>query len=102
MPLHFQHECVVCTFLGVLYVGCRCAKCQEWKVLGRDWGQLEAVRNVLWVNVKGDRPQIILYALGKLPGWGLPTQKEMKKIAQKSRVLGLGLPHLPEQQQQDY
>jgi hypothetical protein len=33
--------------------------------------------------------------------WGLPTQKEMKKIAQKSRVLGLGLPHLPEQQQ-DY
>ncbi len=33
--------------------------------------------------------------------WGLPTQKEMKKTAQKSRVLGLGLPHLPEQQQ-DY
>ncbi len=68
MPLHLQHESVVRTFLGVLYVGCRWAKCQEWKVLGRDWGQLEAVGNVLWVNVKHARPQIILYALGKLPG----------------------------------
>jgi hypothetical protein len=73
--------------------------------MGKFWGgiggNLEAVGNVLWVNVKDGRPQIILYLR-----WGSylgpsNAKRNEKKTALKSSVLGLGLPHLPEQQQ-DY
>jgi hypothetical protein len=68
---------------------------------GRDWGELEAVGNILWVNRQICPSQNYFLYVGEVT-WGLPTQKEMKKnCPKKSRVLGLGLPHLPEQHQ-DY
>lgn len=58
----WQHECVVCTFLGVLYVGCRCAKCQKWKLLGGGiGGSLKRSETFYGLNVKGVRPQIIFF-----------------------------------------
>jgi hypothetical protein len=46
-------------------------------------------------------PKLIFLCVGEVT-WGLPAQKEIfKKLPQKSRVLGLALPHLPKQQQ-DY
>ncbi len=62
MPWHLQHECVVCTFLGGYFRSVVATpNVRNGKFWGGIGGNFEAVGNVLWVNVKDARPQIILY-----------------------------------------